>query len=152
MSIYQNILVTNDDGIYSPGIFALWSAMKELGTVTVVAPDTGKSAVGHAITISDPIRIQKCNRHDGFEGYSVDGTPADCVKIAVNALCDRTPDIVVSGINSGANVGNTPPAIVRIPLSLVRFKRDIPDLHKSSVALKAIKSGLKVFTFSTQSS
>ena len=106
MSIYPKILVTNDDGIYSPGIFALWSAMKELGTVTVVAPDTEKSAVGHAITISDPIRIQKCNRHDGFEGYSVDGTPADCVKIAVNALCDRTPDIVVSGINSGANVGN----------------------------------------------
>ena len=106
MSIYPNILVTNDDGIYSPGIFALWSAVKELGTVTVVAPDTEKSAVGHAITISDPIRIQKCNRHDGFEGYSVDGTPADCVKIAVNALCDRTPDIVVSGINSGANVGN----------------------------------------------
>ena len=80
--------------------------MKELGTVTVVAPDTEKSAVGHAITISDPIRIQKCNRHDGFEGYSVDGTPADCVKIAVNALCDSTPDLVVSGINSGANVGN----------------------------------------------
>ena len=101
-----NILITNDDGIHAPGIYALWEAMKELGEVTVVAPDTEKSAVGHAITLSNPIRIQKIERHGGFTGYAVNGTPADCVKIAVRSLLKDKPDIVVSGINSGANVGN----------------------------------------------
>jgi 5'-nucleotidase len=105
MSANPLILVTNDDGIHAPGIFALWEAMSEIGEVAVVAPDTEKSAVGHAITISDPIRIQKVKRHDGFEGFAVKGTPADSVKIAVRALLDREPDIIISGINLGANVG-----------------------------------------------
>jgi len=100
------ILITNDDGIHAPGIYALWEALKEIGNTTVVAPDTEKSAVGHAITLSDPIRIQKIERHGGFKGYAVDGTPADCVKIAVRSLMKDSIDIVVSGINSGANVGN----------------------------------------------
>lgn len=99
------ILITNDDGIHSAGLYALWEVMQELGSVTVVAPDTEKSAVGHAITISDPIRIQEIERRNGFLGYAVDGTPADCVKIAVKALLEKTPDIIVSGINDGANVG-----------------------------------------------
>ncbi|NOZ74202.1 MAG: 5'/3'-nucleotidase SurE [FCB group bacterium] len=100
------ILVTNDDGIYAPGIYALWEAMTTLGEVTVVAPDTEKSAVGHAITIVDPIRTQPVNRRSGFQGFAVTGTPADCVKIAVRSLLDRKPDLIISGINAGANVGN----------------------------------------------
>ncbi|MBT3300377.1 MAG: 5'/3'-nucleotidase SurE [Candidatus Marinimicrobia bacterium] len=99
------ILITNDDGIHAPGIFALWEAMSEIGDVTVVAPNTEKSAVGHAITISDPIRIQEITRHGGFTGYSVDGTPGDCVKVAIHSILDQPPDLVVSGINMGANVG-----------------------------------------------
>ncbi len=100
------ILITNDDGIFAPGIFALWEAMDALGDVYIVAPDTEKSAVGHAITISDPIRYQPVSRRDGFEGFAVSGTPADCVKIAVHGIMDAEPDVIISGINSGANVGN----------------------------------------------
>lgn len=100
------ILVTNDDGIFAPGIYALWEAMSEIGEVTVVAPDSEKSAVGHAITLTDPIRVQEINGKNGYHGFAVKGTPADCVKIAGRALMDNPPDIVASGINSGANIGN----------------------------------------------
>jgi len=67
-----SILVTNDDGIYAPGIKALWGAMSELGDVTVVAPNRERSAVGHAITISDPLRVDEVRRSNGFKGFSVD--------------------------------------------------------------------------------
>ncbi len=106
MNSAPKILITNDDGIHAPGIFSLWEAMDALGDVTIVAPDAEKSAVGHAITISDPIRIQKVTKRDGFEGWAVKGTPADCVKIAVQGIMKQKPDLVISGINSGANVGN----------------------------------------------
>lgn len=99
------ILITNDDGIYAPGIKALWSAMSELGDVTVVAPNREQSAVGHAITISDPLRVDEIKRSNGFKGFSVDGTPSDCVKIATQALLTDKPDIIVSGINHGSNTG-----------------------------------------------
>ena len=99
-----SILISNDDGIYSDGIFALWEAMSKIGKTTVVAPNTEKSAVGHAITLSDPIRIQKVKRANGFEGFAVHGTPADSVKIAVKAIMDSKPDLIISGINAGANV------------------------------------------------
>jgi len=101
------ILISNDDGIYAPGIFALWEAMSEIGKTTVVAPNTEKSAVGHAITIYDPIRIEKVIRSNGFEGYAVNGTPADSVKIAVQAIMKKKPDLIISGINAGANVGQS---------------------------------------------
>lgn len=100
------ILVTNDDGIHAPGIHALWEAMQSLGSVVVAAPNTEKSAVGHAITIADPIRIEALKRTNGFHGFAVNGTPADCVKIAVQALMDSPPDVIVSGINMGSNTGN----------------------------------------------
>ena len=100
-----SILVTNDDGIYAPGIKALWGAMSELGDVTVVAPNRERSAVGHAITISDPLRVDEVRRSNGFKGFSVDGTPSDCVKIATQALLKEKPDIIVSGINLGSNTG-----------------------------------------------
>ena len=100
-----SILISNDDGIFSDGIYALWEAMSEIGKTTVVAPNTEKSAVGHAITLSDPIRIQKVKRANGFAGFSVHGTPADSVKIAVKSIMDSKPDLIISGINVGANVG-----------------------------------------------
>jgi 5'-nucleotidase len=102
-----SILIANDDGIFAPGIHALWEAMSEIGDTTIVAPNTEKSAVGHAITISDPIRIEKVKRSGGFRGYAVNGTPADSVKIAVKAIMDKKPDIIISGINAGANVGQS---------------------------------------------
>ncbi len=97
------ILVTNDDGIYSPGIKALYLAMKEIGEVYVVAPDSEKSAVGHAITLSDPLRVSKAERGGEFFGWAVNGTPADCVKLGIKAILEFTPDLVVSGINQGSN-------------------------------------------------
>lgn len=98
-----NILITNDDGIHSPGIFKLKSTLEKIGSVWVVAPDTERSAVGHAITLSDPLRVEKVDKNDKFFGYSVNGTPADCVKLGIRCLVDTKPDIVVSGINLGPN-------------------------------------------------
>jgi len=106
MNKKPRILITNDDGIFAPGIYALWEAMREIGDVTIVAPDSEKSAVGHAITLTDPIRVQEISGKNGYKGYAVKGTPADCVKIAGRALMETPPDIVVSGINSGANIGS----------------------------------------------
>ena len=153
------ILVTNDDGIFAPGIYALWRAMQEIGDVIVVAPDTEKSAVGHAITLIDPIRVQNVHRKDGFVGFAVKGTPADCVKIAVRSLMETPPDIVISGINSGANVGNdiiysgtvsaaTEGTILGIPsvaISLSAFKNrewDSSMKVAQTVTNKVLKNGL----------
>ncbi|SVA25640.1 uncharacterized protein METZ01_LOCUS78494 [marine metagenome] len=80
--------------------------MQEVGKTTVVAPDTEQSAVGHAITLSDPLRVEGIHRTGGFEGFAVSGTPADCAKIAIRSLMDKKPDVLVSGINRGANLGN----------------------------------------------
>ena len=99
------ILVTNDDGIGAPGLYALVQALKPIAEVTIVAPSVERSAVGHAITLSDPLRVETYDRDETFHGYAVSGTPADCVKIAYWALLDRKPDVLVSGINLGANTG-----------------------------------------------
>jgi 5'-nucleotidase len=80
--------------------------MQEVGQTTVVAPDTEQSAVGHAITLSDPLRVEGIHRTGGFEGFAVSGTPADCAKIAIRSLMDKKPDVLISGINRGANLGN----------------------------------------------
>jgi 5'-nucleotidase len=99
------ILVTNDDGITAPGIMVLVEIMKELGDVVVVAPDKPQSGMGHAITINSTLRINKTQVHgtDTKEEYSCSGTPVDCVKIAVNKILHRKPDLCVSGINHGSN-------------------------------------------------
>lgn len=101
----MNILITNDDGIYSEGIRVLYESLIKLGKVTVVAPDTERSAVGHAITLSDPLRVKKVTRGGKFFGYATSGMPADCVKLAIRAIMKKKPDLVVSGINLGPNVG-----------------------------------------------
>lgn len=97
--------MTNDDGIYAKGIEALYLTLIREHEVTVVAPETEQSAIGHAITWLDPLRLETVHRNGGFFGYALSGTPADCVKIALRELLDPPPDMVVSGINKGANVG-----------------------------------------------
>lgn len=97
------ILITNDDSIHAPGIRALVDAVKGLGKIVVVAPDKPQSGMGHAITIGNPLRLQKMHVFDGVEAYSCSGTPVDCVKLAVDKVLHRKPDICLSGINHGAN-------------------------------------------------
>jgi 5'-nucleotidase len=101
----MRVLITNDDGIYAPGLWALCKELEKDHDLTVVAPDSEMSAVGHAITLTSPIRVQSVQRNGTFFGYAVKGTPADCVKIAVQELLSQPPEIVLSGINLGANVG-----------------------------------------------
>lgn len=97
------ILVTNDDGITAPGLQALAEAMKAIGEVYVVAPDSPQSGMGHAITINKPLRLDKVHVFDGIESWQCSGTPVDCVKLAVHEILHRKPDICVSGINHGSN-------------------------------------------------
>lgn len=98
------ILVTNDDGITAPGIRMLVELMKTIGEVVVVAPDSPQSGMGHAITVNSTIFVEKIKLDDSKnKEYSCSGTPADCVKLAIRELLDRTPDICVSGINHGSN-------------------------------------------------
>ena len=98
------ILVTNDDGITAPGIRKLIEVMNEIGEVVVVAPDSPQSAMGHAITINSTLHCTKIDVKEGtHREYSCSGTPADCVKLAVNEILDRKPDLCVSGINHGSN-------------------------------------------------
>lgn len=100
------ILLTNDDGIYAPGLAALEHELRKLGDVTVVAPLTEQSGVGHSITYLTPLMARKMFREDGSpRGWAVEGSPADCVKLAVAELCPQRPTLVVSGINSGLNAG-----------------------------------------------
>lgn len=97
------ILVSNDDGIDAPGIRYLISFLQPLGKVVAVAPSTGMSGMGHAVTIKTPLRIKKLPADNGIERYSTNGTPADCVKLAMDQILDRKPDLIVSGINHGSN-------------------------------------------------
>ena len=97
------ILITNDDGIMAPGILNLVEAVKDLGKVVVVAPDKPQSGMGHAITIGHPLRLQQAPIFEGVEAWQCSGTPVDCVKLAVDKVLRRKPDICLSGINHGAN-------------------------------------------------
>jgi 5'-nucleotidase len=97
------ILVTNDDGITSPGIKNLIEAAKGLGKVVVVAPDKAQSGMGHAITIGNPLRMDKVDMFGDVEAWQTSGTPVDCVKLAVDKILHRKPDLCISGINHGAN-------------------------------------------------
>ncbi|MGD2063496.1 MAG: 5'/3'-nucleotidase SurE [Nitrospirota bacterium] len=155
----MQILVTNDDGIHAHGLFALAQAMKRLGEVRVVAPLIEKSAVGHALTLVDPLRVEKVF-HDGtLFGHAVHGTPADCVKLAVNVLLETRPDLVVSGINRGANTGHniiysgtvsaaTEGAILGIPSVAVSLEwSEQPDFQPTAeigleVVRKVVERGL----------
>ena len=97
------ILITNDDGVTAPGILNLVEAVKDLGKIVVVAPDKPQSGMGHAITIGQPLRLHKISTEAHVETWSCTGTPVDCVKLAVDKILHRKPDICLSGINHGAN-------------------------------------------------
>jgi 5'-nucleotidase len=153
------ILVTNDDGITSPGLHALHLALAGLGEVTIVAPDAEQSAVGHAITTMTPLRIKKVTLADGTVGHAVNGTPADAVRLAILTICESPPDLVVSGINLGPNTATnviysgtvsaaTEARILRVPsiaVSLATFKDpiwDTPAKYARDLAAEVIAHGL----------
>lgn len=104
-SIMKKIVMSNDDGIHAPGIRSLYDAVRDLADIELVAPSDEQSAVGHSITIFDPIKTRKVSRNGEPFGTAVGGTPADCVKLAICELCGKPPDMVVSGINLGPNIG-----------------------------------------------
>lgn len=148
------ILVTNDDSIHAKGIKELVSVAKTFGQVIVVAPDKPQSGMGHAITISNPLRIQK---HDGFEevmAYECSGTPVDCVKIAIFEILKRKPDLLLSGINHGENsstnvlysgtmsaaIEGAMESIPSIGFSLADFDADADFEATKSISSKIIKN------------
>jgi len=99
-----NILISNDDGIHAPGILALIEVAREFGRITVVAPNSPQSGMGHAISVGKPLRInEESLTDDHLVGYAVSGTPADCVKVATGVIMDQQPDLIISGINHGYN-------------------------------------------------
>ena len=98
----KTILVSNDDGIHSEGIKALARALKRVGEVFIVAPDRERSAASHSLTLHRPLRVEKI----GPNAYAIDGTPTDCINLAVNGILKKRPDLVVSGINKGGNLGD----------------------------------------------
>ena len=102
----MRILLTNDDGIYAEGIYAAYKELSKIADVTVVAPDSEQSSVGHGITLFYPLFAKKISPKNHFDGYAISGKPADCVKFAVSVLLKgKKPDLVISGINFGGNDG-----------------------------------------------
>lgn len=104
-NLQMRILLTNDDGIFAPGLMAMYDELARMGEVHVVAPAGVQSGGSHAITIRNPVFWRSVQVNGAFRGTSVEGTPADCVKLALGALLPEKPDLVVSGINSGLNTG-----------------------------------------------
>jgi 5'-nucleotidase len=154
------ILVTNDDGIHSKGITVLAKALQEFGDVFVVAPDREKSAVAHSLTLHRPLRVEKIKKNF----YVVDGTPADCVHLGVNAILSKRPQLIVSGINKGGNLGDditysgtvsaafegTMLGIPSFAISLVsrsHFRFDVAAQFALRMARYIIKKGLPKDTF-----
>jgi 5'-nucleotidase len=101
----MHILLTNDDGIQAPGLWALFDALRARHAVTVVAPDRERTAVGHGITLHQPLRAVAVAVNGHCQGHAVNGTPADCIKLGILEILGRKPDLVIAGINPGANVG-----------------------------------------------
>lgn len=125
----MRILISNDDGIQAAGLEALRLAMEELGEVTVVAPDRPKSATGHGITVHKPLRVDEIKFPDSAsKGFAVNGTPSDCVKIALQALMPVPPDIVISGINFGPNLGTDVLYSGTVSAALEGVINDVPSV------------------------
>ena len=101
----MQILLTNDDGIYAPGLAAMEQALSRLGDVTIVAPAVEQSGVGHSITFLAPLMAAEAFDGERRRGWAVEGSPADCVKLAIGRFCPQRPDLIVSGINGGFNIG-----------------------------------------------
>ena len=141
----MHILVSNDDGIHAPGIKALEAAMQTLAQrVTVVAPDRNRSGASNSLSLNNPIRVQEIEP----DHYSVQGTPTDCVHLAITGLLDSEPDMVVSGINHGSNVGDdilysgTVAAAIEgrsLGLPSIAFSLNGPDFKYYSTAAEVAK-------------
>ncbi len=119
----MQILLTNDDGIYAPGLRALEKTLPTLGDVTLCAPATEQSGVGHGITFLTPLTAKEVFEHETRRGWAIDGTPADCVKLGIAEFCPQRPELVVSGINAGSTRGSmcsTPDGIGRDRGSVLR--------------------------------
>ncbi|HEY0985056.1 5'/3'-nucleotidase SurE [Schlesneria sp.] len=101
----MHILLVNDDGIHAPSLHALYAELRQWGEVTVVAPAIEQSGVGHTITYLHPLVAHKEYRNAEFFGWKVEGSPADCVKLGVLEFCPKKPDVIISGLNAGANIG-----------------------------------------------
>lgn len=152
------ILVTNDDGIYSKGINSLVSVAINFGDVVVVAPDKPQSGMGHAITINNPLRLNKVNLMDGVLAYASSGTPVDCVKLGIFEILKKKPDLIISGINHGENtstnvlysgtmsaaVEGAMESIPSIGFSLADFDADADFKASSIVASKIIEKVLTI--------
>jgi 5'-nucleotidase len=145
------ILITNDDGVTSEGIRALADALAPLGDITIVAPQLEASAIGHALTLRRPLRLERIR-----EGvYSVDGTPTDCVNIAITKVLRTKPDLVVSGINKGYNIGDDVTysgtvagalegALLGIPSLAVSLQRthELPDFGQAAAAAALVATAV----------
>lgn len=136
----MKILLTNDDGIYSEGIQALKSQLDNIAEVIVIAPDRERSTVGHAMTLHKPLRIRQVKVNGVSEGYSVSGTPADCVVIGLlEIMKHKRPDLVVSGINRGPNLGDDIIYSGTVSAAMEGAMRNIPSLAISIAAYEDFK-------------
>jgi 5'-nucleotidase len=136
------ILVSNDDGIDSLGIYSLVLALKDIAEITIVAPIKEQSAVGHGITMQMPLRVLKYNKNNEFFGYAVDGTPADCVKIGIRNIMKEPPDLVISGINHGSNT-----AINIIYSGTVSAAREAAIMDVPAIAISVTNHSARNFEF-----
>ena len=141
----MKILVTNDDGIDSCGINVLANALKQIGDVTIIAPRTEQSAVGHAITMKIPLRVTEYYKNNEFFGYAVEGTPADCVKIGIRNILKSVPDLVVSGINHGSNT-----AINIVYSGTVSAAREAAIMDVPSIAISVTDHAAENFEFAAK--
>ena len=136
----MRILVTNDDGIYAPGLWALATALRELGHVCVVAPDRDMSGIGTAMTLLEVVRVRQIPpKVDGVEAYLVQGTPADCVILATGVLYDEPFDLLVSGINSGSNMGLDVLSSGTVGGALQGYYLNIPSIAISVASLTDVQ-------------
>ena len=101
----MKVLVSNDDGIYAQGLYTLVSVLKDMSQVTVVCPDRQRSGAGHSISVESPLKVSKVDLMAEVDAYQVNGTPADCIKVGLEVICPQKPDLIISGMNAGANVG-----------------------------------------------
>ncbi|NLO28118.1 MAG: 5'/3'-nucleotidase SurE, partial [Actinobacteria bacterium] len=126
------IVLTNDDGVSSPGLAALKAALDPLGDVEVIAPDQNRSGAARSITMSTPLSVEEVDLPDGSRAFSTDGTPVDCVRMAALGLLDRRPDLIVSGINLGENLGDDITYSGTVAAALEGIMLDIPAIALSA--------------------
>jgi len=131
------ILITNDDGIHSEGIIVLAKTVRELGDVFVIAPDREKSAIAHSVTLHRPLRVDRIKKNT----YAVDGTPADCVHLGVHGILPKRPQLIISGINKGGNLGDDITYSGTVSAALEGTLLGIPSIAVSLVARSHFKFG-----------